>query len=179
MRVALRTLQIIAGEHGIADAIDPLGGSYLIETLTAEVEAQILDGLAGIERLGGALAVIETGYGRRLMTEGAVRRQRAIDTGERPWVTVNRFPVKPDVPNTAFRGDPEATRRQLARLAAVKTQRDDVRVKTLLAEVDRACAEGRNCTPAVLDAVRAYATVGEICQVWRDRFGVFTPSTDF
>lgn len=179
MRVALRTLQIIASEHGLADAIDPMGGSYLIETLTAAVETQILDGLAEIERLGGALAVIDTGYGRRLMTEGAVRRQRAIDTGERPWVTVNRFPVKPNVPNTAFRGDPEATDRQLRRLAEVRSQRDGVRVAELLADIDRACAEGRNCTPVVLDAVRAYATVGEICQVWRDRFGIFTPSTDF
>lgn len=122
MRVALRTLQIIASEHGLADVIDPLGGSYLIETLTAEVETQILDGLAEIERLGGALAVIETGYGRRLMTDGAVRRQRAIDTGERPWVTVNRFPVWPNVPNTAFLGDPETTDRQLRRLAEVKAQ---------------------------------------------------------
>lgn len=179
MRVALRTLQIIANEHGLADAIDPMGGSYLIETLTAQVEAQILDGLAEIERLGGALAVIDTGYGRRLMTDGAVRRQRAIDTSERPWVTVNRWPVKPNVPNTAFRGDPEATARQLRRLAEVKAQRDGARVKALLSEIDRACAEGRNCTPAVLEAVRAYATVGEICQLWRDRFGIFTPSTDF
>lgn len=179
MRVALRTLQVIANEHGLADAIDPLGGSYLVETLTAQVETQILDGLAEIERLGGALAVIETGYGRRLMTDGAVRRQRAIDTGERPWVTVNRWPVKPNVPNTAFRGDPDATERQLRRLAEVKGQRDGARVAVLLSEVDRACVEGRNCAPAVLEAVRAYATVGEISQLWRDRFGIFTPSTDF
>ena len=179
MRVALRTLQIIANEHGLADAIDPMGGSYLIETLTAKVETQILDGLAEIERLGGALAVIDTGYGRRLMTDGAVRRQRAIDSGERPWITVNRWPVRPNVPNTAFRGDPGATERQLRRLAEVKAQRDDGRVTAALAEIDRACSEGRNCTPVVLDAVRAYVTVGEICQVWRDRFGTFTPSTDF
>jgi len=179
MRVALRTLQIIANEHGLADAIDPLGGSYLIETLTAQVETQILDGLAEIERLGGAIAVIQTGYGRRLMTEGAVRRQREIDSGERPWVTVNRWQVKPNVFNTAFRSDPDAAERQLRRLAEVKARRDDRHIRKLLAEIDRACAEGRNCTPAVLDAVRAYATIGEICQLWRDRFGVFTPSTDF
>ncbi len=179
MRVALRTQQIIASEHGIADAIDPLGGSYLVETLTAEVEAQILAGLAEVEGLGGALAVIETGYGRRLMTEGAVRRQRAIDTGERPWITVNRWPVRPDVPYTAFRGDPAAADRQLRRLARVRAERDGARVAALLAEVDRACGEGRNCTPAVLEAVRAEATVGEICELWRARFGTFTPSTEF
>jgi methylmalonyl-CoA mutase N-terminal domain/subunit len=178
-RVALRTLQILAHEHGFADTIDPLGGSYFIETLTAQVEKQILDGMARIERAGGALAVIDTGLGRQIMTQGAVRRQRAIDSGERPWVTVNLWPQKPNVPNTAFRGDPQATERQLARLAKVKAGRSQSDVVAGLAEVDRACADGANTVPSVLKAVRAYATVGEIVEIWRKRFGVFTPSTDF
>jgi methylmalonyl-CoA mutase N-terminal domain/subunit len=178
-RVALRTLQIIANEHGFADTIDPLGGSYYVETLTAQVEQQILDGMAQVERIGGALAVISNGFGRRVMTEGAVRRQRAIDSGERPWVTVNMWPQKPNVPNTAFRGDAQATERQLARLARVKAERDQARVQAALAEVDRATAEDRNVVPSVLDAVRAYASVGEIVEVWRRRFGSFVPSTDF
>ena len=178
-RVALRTLQIIANEHGFADTIDPLGGSYYVETLTAQVEQQILDGMAQVERIGGALAVISNGFGRRVMTEGAVRRQRAIDSGERPWVTVNMWPQKPDVPNTAFRGDAQATERQLARLAQVKAARDQAQVAAALAEVDRAAAEDRNVVPSVLEAVRAYATVGEIVEVWRRRFGSFVPSTDF
>jgi hypothetical protein len=178
-RVALRTQQIIANEHGFADTIDPLGGSYYVETLTAQVESQILDGMAQIERVGGALAVISTGFGRRAMTEGAVRRQRAIDSGERPWVTVNMWPQKPDVPNTAFRGDAQATERQLRRLAHVKASRDQTRVRAALAEVDRAVAEDRNVVPSVLEAVRAYASVGEIVEIWRRRFGSFVPSTDF
>ena len=178
-RVALRTLQIIANEHGFADTIDPLGGSYYVETLTAQVETQILDGMAQIERIGGALPVISTGFGRRVMTEGAVRRQRAIDSGDRPWVTVNLWPQKPNVPNTAFRGDGKATERQLARLAKVKAERDGARVKAALAEVERATAEDRNVVPSVLDAVRAYATEGEIVEIWRRRFGTFVPSTDF
>ncbi|HVZ51504.1 MAG TPA: methylmalonyl-CoA mutase family protein [Pseudolabrys sp.] len=178
-RVALRTLQILANEHGFRDSIDPLGGSYYVETLTAEVERQVLHGMAEIERLGGALAVIGTGYGRRVMTEGAVRRQRAIDSGARPWVTVNKYAQKPDVPNSAFRGDKQAAERQLARLARVKAERDAKRVAAALAEVDRATAEDRNVTPAVLEAVRAYASVGEIVEIWRRRFGTFVPSTDF
>jgi methylmalonyl-CoA mutase N-terminal domain/subunit len=178
-RVALRTLQIIANEHGFSDTIDPLGGSYYVETLTAEVERQILDGMAQIGRIGGALAAIHTGFARRVMTEGAVRRQRAIDGGARPWVTVNKWPQKPDVANTAFRGDASASERQLARLARVKAGRDQGRVTAALAEVDRAAAEGRNVVPSVLDAVRAYASVGEIVEVWRRRFGSFVPSTDF
>jgi methylmalonyl-CoA mutase N-terminal domain/subunit len=178
-RVALRTLQILAHEHGFGDTIDPLGGSYYVETLTAQVERQILDGMARIEELGGALAVLATGFGRKVMTEGAVRRQRAIDGGERPWVTVNLWPQKPNVPNMAFRGDPKATERQLARLAQVKAGRDAAQVERALAAVDRACADGANVVPGVLDAVRAYATVGEIVDVWRRRFGHFVPSTDF
>jgi methylmalonyl-CoA mutase N-terminal domain/subunit len=178
-RVALRTLQIIANEHGFADTIDPLGGSYYVETLTAQLEQQILDGMAQVERIGGALGVISTGFGRRVMTEGAVRRRRAIDRGERPWVTVNMWPQKPDVPNTAFRGDPQATGRQLARLARVRATRDQAQVAAALAEVDRAAAEDRNVVPSVLDAVRANASVGEIVDIWRRRFGSFVPSTDF
>jgi methylmalonyl-CoA mutase N-terminal domain/subunit len=108
-----------------------------------------------------------------------VRRQRAIDSGERPWVTVNMWPQKPDVPNTAFRGDAQATERQLRRLAQVKASRDSKRLQAALAEVDRASAEDRNVVPSVLEAVRAYGTVGEIVEVWRRRFGTFVPSTDF
>ena len=178
-RVALRTLQILANEHGFTDTIDPLGGSYYVETLTAQGERQILDGMAQIEQIGGAIAAISTGFARRVMTEGAVRRQRAIDSGDRPWVTVNKWPEKPDVPNTAFRGDAQAEARQLARLARVKSTRDQIRVKTALAEVERATAEDRNVVPSVLEAVRAYATAGEIVDIWRRQFGAFVPSTDF
>jgi methylmalonyl-CoA mutase, N-terminal domain len=178
-RVALRTLQILANEHGFTDTIDPLGGSYFVETLTAQVERQILDGMAQIEQVGGALSAISTGFARRVMTEGAVRRQRAIDSGDRPWVTVNMWPQKPDVPNTAFRGDPKAEGRQLARLAQVKSTRDQKQVKAALTEVERATAEDRNVVPSVLEAVRAYATLGEIVDIWRRRFGAFVPSTDF
>lgn len=178
-RVALRTLQILAHEHGFGDTIDPLGGSYFIETLTAQVEKQILEGMENIERVGGALAVIGTGFGRQVMTQGAVRRQRAIDSGERPWVTVNLWPQKPNVPNTAFRGDPKATERQLARLAQVKASRNRAEVGAALAEVDRATGDGENVVPSVLKAVRAYATVGEIVELWRKRFGSFAPSTEF
>ena len=89
------------------------------------------------------------------------------------------WPQKPNVPNTAFRGDAQATARQLARLARVKAGRDQARVTAALAEVDRASAENRNVVPSVLEAVRAYASVGEIVEIWRRRFGSFVPSTDF
>lgn len=178
-QLALRTLQIIAHEHGFGDTIDPLGGSYFVESLTAQVEKQILDGMAQVERVGGALGIISSGFARQVMNQGAVRRQRAIDMGERPWVTVNMWPQKPNVPNTAFRGDPKATERQLARLAQVKATRNPTEHAAALAEVERATADGGNTVPSVLRAVRAYATVGEIVDIWRKRFGSFVPSTDF
>ena len=179
IRAALRTEEIIAHEHGFTDTIDPLGGSYFVETLTSKVEAQILAALREVEDAGGALRVIDGGLGRRWMSEGAVRRQRAIDSGERPWVTVNLWPQKPNVPNTAFRVNPENTRRQLERLQQVKDSRNQERVRTALAAIDAACRSGANMVPATLEAVRAYATVGEITDRWRAHYGVFTPSTDF
>ncbi len=179
IRVALRTEEIIAHEHGFTDTIDPLGGSYFVESLTREVEAQILAALREVEEAGGALRVIDGSLGRRWMAEGAVRRQRAIDTGERPWVTVNLWPEQPNVPNTAFRVDPENTRRQLERLRQVRERRDARRVAAALAAVDQACRSGENMVPATLEAVKAYATLGEITDRWRSHFGVFDPSTDF
>jgi methylmalonyl-CoA mutase N-terminal domain/subunit len=179
VRVGLRTEQIIAHEHGLTDTIDPLAGSYFVETLTSEIEAQILAALDECEQAGGALGVIERGLGRRWMTEGAVRRQRATDSGDRPWVTVNLWPQQPDVVSTAFRVNPEYIDRQLERLNRVKATRDERRVADALGAVDAACRADENALPATIAAVRAYATVGEICDRWRAHYGAFTPSVDF
>ena len=123
--------------------------------------------------------MIDGGLGRRWMTEGAVRRQRAIDSGERPWVTVNMWRQTPNVPHTAFRVNPENTRRQLERLRQVKASRNQERVRAALSGIDDAWRTGANMVPSVLEAVRAYVTVGEITDRWRNHYGVFTPSTDF
>lgn len=179
VKAAVRTQQIIANEHGVVDTIDPLGGSYFVETLTLQIEQQMRQGLDLIAGMGGALSIIENGWAKRLMSEGAARRQKRVDSGERPWVTVNVQRQKPDVPNTAFRIDRETTGKQLARLSAVKSQRDPGRVAKALAEVDRAAAEDRNSMEPVLEAVRAYATIGEIVDVWRRRFGEFQSSMEF
>lgn len=179
MRVGLRTEEIIAHEHGFTDSIDPLGGSYYVESLTRSVEEQILAALREVEQAGGALRVIDGGLARRWMTEGAVRRQRAIDSGERPWVTVNLWPQQPNVPNTAFRVDPENVLRQMERLRQVKQNRNAERLRAVLAGIDTACSTGENMVPAALEAVKAGATVGEIADRWRSHYGVFSPSTDF
>ncbi|MFI5400928.1 MAG: methylmalonyl-CoA mutase family protein, partial [SAR324 cluster bacterium] len=132
-----------------------------------------------IDEAGGALAVIDTGLGRRWMSEGAVRRQRAIDSGARPWVTVNLWPQKPDVPNTAFRIDPGTARRQLESLRRLKAGRDPGRVAAALTGIDQACRTGANMVPPAIAAIQASVTVGEICERWRAHFGAFQPSTDF
>ena len=179
MRVGLRTEQIIAHEHGLTDTIDPLAGSYFVETLTSQVEAQIRSALDECEQAGGALGVIEGGLGRRWMAEGAVRRQRAVESGARPWVTVNLWPQQPDVINTAFRVNPEYIHRQLERLNQVRQHATIGRVAEALGAVDAACRANENVLSATIAAVRAYATVGEICDRWRAHFGAFTPSVDF
>jgi len=179
VRVAVRTQEIIAHEHGFTDTIDPLGGSYFVETLTRQIEEQIEDTLGEILKVGGALPAIEGGFGRRLINEGAVRRQRAIDSGEREWVTVNLWPQKPGARAAAFRADPQTTQRQIARTERVRQTRDPARHAAALAGVEAACRSGDNMVPPVLEAVRAYATVGEICEIWRRNFGLFEPSTAF
>jgi methylmalonyl-CoA mutase N-terminal domain/subunit len=179
VRVGLRTEQIIAHEHGFTDTIDPLGGSYFVESLTDTVEAQIRTALEECERAGGALSVITRGLGRRWMSEGAVRRQRAVDRGDRPWVTVNLWPQEPDVLNAAFRVNPETVSRQIERLRSVRVARDPARVTEALSRVDAACTSGANVVPATIEAVKAYATVGEICECWRRHFGAFSPSMEF
>jgi len=179
VKVALRTQQIIANEHGFTDTIDPIGGSYFVETLTNQIEDQIRGALQEIESAGGAEAVISTGLGRRWMTEGAVRRQRALDNGSRPWVTVNKWPQPPNVPNTAFRIDSQTLQKQMQRVTDIKATRDPKRVEAALAGIDEACRTGSNMMPPTIEAVKALATVGEICERWRNHFGVFEPSTDF
>ncbi|MFO1058112.1 MAG: methylmalonyl-CoA mutase family protein [Dongiaceae bacterium] len=176
VRVAVRTQEIIAHEHGFTDTIDPLGGSYFVESLTNQVEAQIAETFAAVLQAGGALAAIEGGFGRRLMNEGATRRQRDIESGERPWVTVNLWPQKPTGDRPAFRADKETAARQQARLDRVRRERDPARVAAALAAVEAAGRDGGNVVEPVLEAVRAYATVGEICDIWRRQHGVFEPS---
>jgi methylmalonyl-CoA mutase N-terminal domain/subunit len=123
--------------------------------------------------------VIDSGFGREVMNRGAQRRQQRLDRGERPWVTVNKFPQVPNVPNTAFRLDPTTAERQYTRTAKVRSERDNARVERALEAIDRACASGENMMGPVMDAVRAYASVGEISERWRRHFGSFEPANSF
>lgn len=179
VKVAVRTQQIIAHEHGFTDTIDPLGGSYFVESLTKTIADQIWTNLHELLERGGAIATMANGFSREIMNRGAMDRQRRTDSGERPWVTVNKWPSAPQVPNTAFRMDPSTVRRQHERTQALRQARDNAAVGRALARVQEACASGGNLVPATIEAVKAYATVGEITRIWRLHFGEFQPSASF
>ena len=171
VRVALRTQQILAYESGAARTADPLGGSYFVESLTDRIEAAVCEYMARIEAQGGALAAIESGWIRAELDEAAYAHQCAIETGERAVVGVNRFEAEQRsklAPVPAVPEHEEAT--QVERVQAVRRERDAGRVDKALTELSRVTRQGENTLPAVLECVRAYATVGEICdalaKVW-------------
>lgn len=174
-RVALRTQQIIAYESGVADVVDPLAGSYYVEALTDALVARARDLLAQIEALGGAVATIESGWMQEQIGDAAYRSQQAIERGQSIVVAVNRFADaagQPDIP--ILRIDPVLERDQVARLAAFRAARDAARVEARLADVRRAAEGTANVVPALVEAVDAGATLGEVAQVLRNVFGTYS-----
>jgi methylmalonyl-CoA mutase N-terminal domain/subunit len=180
-RTALRTQQIIAAESGVANTVDPIAGSYAVESLTNTIEQEAEDILARIERTGGTLAAIESGLIQREIQESAFQAQQAVDGGSAAVVGVNRFVEKGYGPVSEsekgavplFRVDPEVEPRQIARLHALRASRDAHAWGEGLAAVSRAAADGSNLVPPIVAAVEARATVGEIADTLRDVFGEF------
>jgi methylmalonyl-CoA mutase N-terminal domain/subunit len=179
-RLALRTQQILAYESGLCNTIDPLAGSYYVESLTDEIERRTADYLARIDEMGGMLAAIDSGFVYEEIQESSVEFQRSLETGEKVIVGLNRF-VVPDQDaeeeRDFFEVDPRVESLQREKLAAVKARRDSEEVSRRLADLDAAIAGNENLMPSILEAVRRYATVGEICGVMRDRWGEFRPPT--
>lgn len=172
-RVALRTQQILAHESGVADVVDPLAGSYYIESLTDEIERQVRAQLDRIDGMGGALQAITEGYYQRELAEGAYKHQREVETGERVVVGVNRFQIDEEVPIPVFRSDPEGERRQIAKLEALRAERDGAAAQAALQELRRAATENENLVPALRQCARAYCTIGEMCGVLRELYGEY------
>lgn len=172
-KIAIRTQQVLAYELGIANTVDPLGGSYFIESLTKEIEAGIVAELERVENMGGAVAAIENGYYVSQITDGAIRRQKAFETGQKVSIGVNKFRTETKIPGGAFKVDPQAEKIQLERLAELKGRRDNRAVQLALDAVYAASGRDDNLVPAILEAVRCYATVGEISSVLRKRFGEY------
>ena len=178
VRVALRTQQIIAEESGAADVIDPLGGSFFVESLTDEVEAEAMAYLEEIRGMGdgsmrdGVLAGIDAGYFHREIQEASYEYSSRVESGEETVVGVNKYELEADTSPDLLHVDEQASReRQLSRLASVKADRDDAAVEGALAELEDAVAAGENTMPAIIRAVKAYATMGEVMGVFADAHG--------
>jgi methylmalonyl-CoA mutase N-terminal domain/subunit len=174
--LALRTQQIIAYETGVANTVDPVGGSYAIETLTDEIELRAKAYLAKIDALGGMLRGIETGYVQGEIQKAAYEFQRAVERGEQIIVGVNQFVAEKKTRIPTMRVDPELERAQIERVRALRARRDSSRADAAVAEVERRARSGENMMPAIAAAVELYATVGEISDALRRVFGEYTES---
>jgi len=177
VQVALRTQQIIAYESGVADTVDPLAGSYYVEKLTDEIEARSRDYLDRIDAMGGALAAIEAGYIQREIQESAYRYQKAVEAQAQIVVGVNRFQAAEDRKPRLMRVGESAGAAQVERLRHLRAERAAAAVKHALTALQDAAQADANLMPLILDAVEAYATTGEICNVLRRVFGEYHAPT--
>jgi methylmalonyl-CoA mutase N-terminal domain/subunit len=173
VRVALRTQQIIAEESGVANTVDPLGGSYFVEALTDRLEREALEYIRKIEAMGGMVAAIERGFPQREIAEAAYRYQRQLDTGEKTLVGVNKYTEGNGPPPRLLRIDHEVERAQLERLRRTRRERDQRRHAAALVALEAAARTEENVMPHVLEAVRAYASVQEIADVLKKVFGTY------
>ncbi len=173
VQVALRTQQIIAHESGTADTVDPLGGAYYIEWLTSQIENKALEYIDEIDRMGGALKAIERGYIQKEISYSAYNYQRAVDSGGQVVVGVNQFVTQDEPEPEILEIGVETERKQVERLKRLKRERNNQRVNEVLGRVRDVARSSQNIMPVLVEAVKAYATVGEISDALRDVFGEY------
>ncbi len=171
--IALRTQQIIAEETGVANTVDPLGGSYFLEALTEKMEAGARDYFKKIDSMGGMVAAIEKGFPQREIQDSAYQYQKAVERGEQVIVGVNKYEMEEDTPIQTLVIDESVRDHQVERLEQTRAQRDAGAVSNALENLKRAARNEENTMPATIEAVRAYATLGEICSALRDVYGVY------
>ncbi len=179
VRIALRTQQIIAYESSVAETVDPLAGSYYIESLTDRIEKEALQYLKLIDDMGGAVRAIEQGYIQKEIQDSAYQWQMDVEKGERIIVGLNKFQVEENPPKGLLRVDPAVGERQKEKLSALRARRNNTKVDSALASLRSAAKGTDNLMFPILDAVRAYATLGEICGVLREEFGEYQPNVMF
>jgi methylmalonyl-CoA mutase N-terminal domain/subunit len=172
-RLALRTQQIIAHESGAANTIDPLGGSFFVESLTNQMEEECYNYFRQIEDLGGVIPAIEAGFFQREIAEASYRYQREIETKDRISVGVNEYVMDEPIEIPILEMDPEGEQRERQRLARLRQERDSALASHSLNALREACQGSDNLMPYILDAVNAYCTLGEICDVMREVFGEY------
>ncbi len=178
-RLALRTQQVLAYETGVADVVDPLGGSWYVERLTDEVEAQAWAYLEKIEAMGGALAAVESGFMAREIEQAAYEEARAVEEGRRKVVGVNAFTEGGEEGVEILRIPPRLEEEQKARLREVRAKRDQRAVEESLGRLEEAARGGENLVPPIKEALRCLATLGEVCSTLKKVFGEYRPSRDF
>jgi methylmalonyl-CoA mutase N-terminal domain/subunit len=180
VRLALRTQQVIAHETGVVNTIDPLGGSYYVERLTSELEAQAYGYFERIDELGGVVAAIEQNFFQQEIADASFRYQAEVERGERVVVGVNRYELEDEQPIPILRIDPALEAKQIERVQAVRARRDAAAVETRLAELRAAAArDDVNLMPLLVDAARDYVTMGEVCDAFRDVWGVWRETPVF
>jgi methylmalonyl-CoA mutase N-terminal domain/subunit len=180
VRIALRTQQVIAHETGVVNTIDPLGGSYYVEHLTNELERQAYEYFARIDALGGAVEAIKENFFQREIAEASFRYQAEVEAKQRIIVGVNRYELDDEQPLEILKIDPALEPEQIARVKALRGRRDSAAVESALGALKAAAArEDVNLMPAILDAARAYVTMGEMCDAWRDVWGVWRETPVF
>jgi methylmalonyl-CoA mutase N-terminal domain/subunit len=175
--IALRTQQIIAEESGVANTVDPLGGSFFVEAMTNRMEQQAYDYFRRVEELGGVIPAIEKGFFQSEIADAAYRYQREIDTCIRKIVGVNAYAEKKPLTIPILEMDPQGYDRQVARLQGLRQTRDNGRVGQALDRLRIALEGTENTMPYIMEAVHAYATLGEIIQVMKEVFGVYEEPT--
>ncbi|MCW3982029.1 MAG: methylmalonyl-CoA mutase family protein [Candidatus Bathyarchaeota archaeon] len=178
--IALRTQQIIAHESGVTETVDPLAGSYFIEALTSQIEEEALRYIEEIEKLGGAVRAIERGYMQKEITESAYRHQKAAEEGEHAIVGVNKFETEESTPINLLRVDPAVEEKVVNRLKSFKSRRDTSKVEAALDKLRRVAEVGsENLVPYIVQSVKEQATLGEICNAFREVYGEYRSSTVF
>jgi len=177
--VALRTQQILAEESGVANSIDPLGGSFLVERLTNEMEEKAMEYIRKIDDLGGMVEAVKKGYPQREIIDAAYHYQRLLEKGEKKIVGVNCYTMSEDLPIPLLKIDPGIERKQVARTREVRRKRRGRRVDQCLGRLKDASLSKENLMPVILDAVREYATLGEICDALRETLGTYSDPAMF
>ncbi|MBS3969097.1 MAG: methylmalonyl-CoA mutase family protein [Clostridia bacterium] len=177
--IALRTQQVIAEEIGVADSVDPLAGSYFIEKLTNEIEEQAMEYIKKIDELGGSPKAIEEGFIQREIQDNAYKYQRSVESNEKVVIGVNKYVIDEKPPTDLQKLDPEIAQRQLQKLQGVKSNRDSQKVTACLERLKEAAKGTDNLMPYILEAVKDYATLGEICGVLRGVYGEYEQRINF
>ena len=179
MKVALRTQQIIAEETGVTNSIDPLGGSYLVEEMTSKMERMAFEYIQKIDEQGGMINAIENGYPQNEIANAAYLYEQQVNSGEKTVVGVNKYKLDDEISIPIHKFDESVEDRQINDLKKLKESRDKEKIKYLLMNIRDSAVEERNLMPPIIDAVREYVTLGEICNVFRDTFGMYKDPAHF